>query len=63
MSEDRRPRVLERLAAGDVIVVVVAVDQVPDRCLRDLADLREIGHRRLRPQEGDRVGGDHAVGR
>ena len=40
MRDDNGARVLERLAAGDVIVVVVAVDQILDRRLGDLAERR-----------------------
>ena len=43
MRDDLCARILERLAAGDVIVVVVAVDQILDRLLGDLADFVEIG--------------------
>ena len=53
--------VLERLAAGDVIVVVVAVDQVFDRLVGDLLDLVDILLAARRPAVGDRVGGDHAL--
>ena len=61
VRDDLRAGVLERLAAGDVVVVVVAVDQVLDRLVGDLLDLLDVGHRRFRPPVGDRVGGDHAV--
>ena len=52
--------VLERLAAGNVIVMMVAVDQVLDRRLRDLPDFIEIGLYRLRPAITDRIGDDDA---
>ena len=61
MSDDDGARFLERLAAGNVIVMVMAVDQILDRRLGDLADLVDIGLRRLRPAIADRVGRDHAV--
>ena len=43
MRDDGRASILERLAAGDVVEVVVAVDQVADRRLSDLADLVVFG--------------------
>ena len=52
--------ILERFAAGDVVVMVVAVDQIFDGLVGDLLDLGDIGHRRLRPAIADRIGGDHA---
>ncbi len=55
-------QVLERLAARNMVVVAVAVHDVLDRRLGDLADFRDIG-RRGRPPLSDRVGGYHAVGR
>lgn len=51
--------ILERLAAGDMIEMMVAVDQILDRGPGDLADFLEIGLRRLRPAVADRIGGDH----
>ena len=61
MRDDRGARILERLAAGDVVVVVVAVDQVLDRLVGDLLDLVDVGGHRLRPPVADGIGGDHAV--
>ena len=52
--------VLERLAAGDVVEVVVAVDQVLDRLVGDLLDLVDVLLPAGRPAVGDRIGGDHA---
>ena len=52
--------VLECLAAGDVVEVVVAVDQVLDRLVGDLLDLVDVGLPAGRPAVGDRIGGDHA---
>jgi hypothetical protein len=63
VRDERGARVLEGLAALDVIVVVVAVHHVLDGRLGDLPDLRDIRRRRLEPPLGDGVGGDHAVGR
>ena len=60
MRDHDGARILEWLAAGDVVVMVVAVDQVFDGLLGDLLDLGEIGRRRLRPAVADRVGRDHA---
>ena len=48
MRDDGGPRLLERLAARDVIEMVVAVDQVLDRLRRDLFDLLQIGRHGLR---------------
>ena len=63
VRHEGRARILERLAAGDVIVVMVAVDHVADRRAGDLPDLVDIGGDRLRPVAADRVGGDDARGR
>ena len=60
VRDDGGARVLERLAAGDVVVVVVAVDQVLDRLVGDLLDLVDVGLPAGRPAVGDRVGGDDA---
>src|SRR5262245_15507689 len=61
VRDDGGAGVLERLAAGDVIEVVVAVDQVADRRLRDLADFGDVIRPAGGPAIADRVGGDHAV--
>ena len=61
VRDDRGAGVLERLAAGDVVEVVVAVDQVLDRLVGDLLDLVDILLPAGRPAVGDRIGGDHAV--
>src|SRR6185295_18165713 len=60
VGDDGGARVLECLAAGDVVVVVVAVDQVLDRLFRDFLDLVDIGLPTRRPAIGDRVGGNDA---
>ena len=60
VRDDGGAGVLERLAAGDVVVVMVAVDQVLDRLFRDLLDLVDVGLPARRPAVGDRVGSDHA---
>ena len=60
VGDDRRAGILERLAAGDVVVVVVAVDQVLDRLVGDLLDLLDVGLDHFRPAVADRIGGDHA---
>ena len=59
MRDERRAQVLERLAAGDVIVVAVAVDHVLDRLLGDLLDLVDVG--RSRPAAGRRPIGSVAI--
>jgi hypothetical protein len=43
-----------------VVEVVVAVDEVLDRLVGDLADFLDVRHRCLRAAVGDRVGGDDA---
>jgi hypothetical protein len=61
VPNDCGPGVLERLAAGDVIVVMVAVDQIFDRLVGDFFDLVDVLLAAVRPAVGDRVGRDHAV--
>ena len=61
VRDDPRAGVLERLAAGDVVEVVVAVDQVLDRLVGDLLDLVDILLPAGRAAIGDRIGRDHAV--
>src|SRR5215475_1246473 len=61
MSDDGGAGVLERLAAGDVIVVVVAVDQELDRLVGHLLDLGNVVLAAGRPAVGDRIGRDHPV--
>jgi len=63
VRDERGAGVLERLAARDVVEVVVAVDHVLHRLARDLLDLVDVGHHRLRTPVADRVGRDHARGR
>jgi hypothetical protein len=46
-----------------MVVVVVAIDQEFDRGLGNLADLIQVGFRRLRPAVADRIGDDDAGGR
>jgi hypothetical protein len=54
--------VLEGLSAGDVVVVAVRIDDVPDRLARHFLDLVDVGRHRLRTAQADRVGGDDALG-
>ncbi len=61
LGDEGRAHVLERLAAGDMVEVDVAVDHVFDRRLADRLDGVDIGLRR--PPFADRVGRDHAVRR
>ena len=58
VGDEGRAQVLERLAAGDVVEMAVAVDHVLDRRLGHGLDGVDIGFRR--PPLADRVGGDHA---
>src|SRR5262245_25586283 len=62
VGDEDSAQILERLAARDVVGVAVAVYDVLDRRLSDLADFCDVG-RRGRPPLPDRVGSDHAVGR
>lgn len=55
--------ILEHLAAGNVVIVVMAVDQVLDRRFGDLADFFQIGFCRLRAPVADRIGDDYACWR
>ena len=61
VRDHARAGVLERLAAGDVVEVVVAVDQVFDRLVGDLLDLVDILLPAGRASIGDRIGRDDAV--
>src|SRR5215475_12694983 len=60
VRDDARAGVLERLAAGDVVVVVMAVDQIFDRLIGHLLDFVDIGLTTSRAAIGNRIGGDHA---
>src|SRR5215831_6725496 len=53
--------VFEGLAAGDVVEVMMAIDQVLDRLVSDFFDLVNVGCYRLRPSVTDGIGGDDAV--
>ena len=61
MRDDLGAEVLERLATGNVIEMMMAVDQVFDRLVGDLLDFVDVGLHRLRPQVADRIGRDHAL--
>ena len=61
VRDDRGAGVLERLAAGDVIEVVVAVDQELDRLVRHLLDFGDVVLPGCRPAVADRIGRDHAI--
>ena len=61
VRDDRGARILEGLAAGDVVVVMMAVDQELDRLVGDLLDLGDIVLPAGRSAVGDRIGRDHAV--
>ena len=62
VRHEGRAGVLERLAAGDVVGMAVAVDDVADRRLRDFPDFGEIGIR-CRTVLADRIGGDDSLRR
>jgi hypothetical protein len=61
VRDDARAGILERLAAGDVVIVMMAVDQIFDRLVGHLPDLVDIGLSAGRAPVGDRIGGDYAV--
>src|SRR5262245_28701819 len=61
VRNDGGARVLERLAAGDVIIVMMAVDQELDRLIGHLLDLGDIVLAAGRPAVGDRISCDHPV--
>ena len=61
VRDHARAGILERLAACDVIEVVMAVDQILDRLVGDLLDRIDVLLTALRPAVGDRIGGDDAV--
>ena len=63
MRDDERAGILERLATRDMVVMMVAVDQVFDRRPRDLANLVDVSLRGLRAQIGNRIGRDDTLGR
>src|SRR5687767_4584501 len=53
--------VLKGFTAGYVVEMVMAVNHVPDRLVRDLLDLFQIGGHSLGPSIADRIGRNHAV--
>src|SRR5262249_14357037 len=59
VSNHGRASILEGFAAGDVIEVVVTVDQVLDRLIGDLLDFVDIRLSAGRPAVSDWVGGNH----
>ena len=56
MGNKTRTKVFEWLATGDVIVVVVAVDDVFDGLTCHLLDLIDVGGDRLRAPKTDGIG-------
>ena len=62
MRNESGAGILERLTAGDVVGMAVAIDDVADRRLRDFADFGKIG-RCSRAILADRIGGDDPFGR
>ncbi len=63
MRNYRGPSILEGLATRDVVVMVVAVDQVLDRRVGHLPNFLDNGYCRQRPAVADGVGCDHACQR
>jgi hypothetical protein len=61
MGDDGGARILEGFAAGDVVEVMVAVDEVLDGgALAHFLDLVDVLLAALGPAIGHRVGSDHA---
>ena len=63
MGNEDRAGILEYLAAGYVVEVVMAVDNVLDRLVCDLADLVQEKLPSIGPTVGDRIGSNHTLGR
>src|SRR5262249_24988387 len=61
VRDDGRARVLEWLASSDVIVMMMAVDQVLDRLVGNLSDLGDVVLAAGRPAQCDRIGRDHTI--
>ena len=59
-QQNRRASILEGFATGDVVEVVVTVDQVPDRLVGDLFDFVNIRLSASWPAVSDWVGGNHS---
>jgi hypothetical protein len=58
--DDHRAGVLEGLAPGDVVEVMVAVNEVLDGLVGDFLDLADVSRPAGRPAVPDGVGRDHA---
>src|SRR5262245_53075852 len=63
MRNERRTKRLERLAASDVVVMMMAIDDVYHWLIRDLLDLIDIGGNGLRTSESDWIGRDYSITR
>ena len=61
VRDERGAGVLEGLTAGYMIEMMMAVNHVPDRLIRDLLDLVQVSGHRLGPSVADRIGRDHAL--
>src|SRR6516165_10705060 len=61
MRNEGGPKRLEWLAAGDVIVMMMAVDHVLDRFIRDFLDLVDVSRNGLRTGKSDRIGHDYSI--
>ena len=59
VRQDGGAGVLEGFAAGDVVVVVMAVDQILDRLVGDFLDLVDVLLAAVRPAMRHGVGRDH----
>src|SRR5215471_378476 len=63
MGDEVGAEIFERFTAGDVVVVVVAVNNVLDWLARHLLDLIDIRGDGLRSTETDWIGRNDAIGR
>ena len=61
MGDDSGTGIFERLPAGDVVEVVMAVNQVSDRPVGDFPDFGDVGSASLRSAVRHRIGGDDSV--
>src|SRR5262245_47970311 len=60
MRDNGGTLILEHLATGNVVIVMMAVDEILNGRFGDLADLVQISLRRLRAAVTDRISDDHA---
>ena len=61
VRDERGAGVLEGLTAGYMVEMMMAVNDVPDRLIRDLLDFVQVSGHRLGPSVAYRIGRDHAL--